>query len=121
MHFSFSFRGKRVHTSVKAVNGFGSLQGLMFSSSACESLLFSFRSFFTPSIHSFFVFFPFYAVWLNQRREIVHVDYVRPFTLRVFPRATSAFLVEIPDHTNNAQITSFLDGVMLSLRRRNKI
>ena len=45
-------------------------------------------------IHSFFVFFPFKAIFLNSKKKIVDVKKIRPFTIYK-PRKPAKYVVEL--------------------------
>jgi uncharacterized membrane protein (UPF0127 family) len=47
-------------------------------------------------IHSFFVFFPFAALWINEKNEVVDSKIVKPFVSYVSPSEKSLSLIEIP-------------------------
>lgn len=82
----------------------------MFRSRATENLLFDFQKPSRVAITSWFVFFPFVAVWLDKRRRIVEARIVYPFTARVVPRFPSSYLIELPLNRRNSRITRFLVG-----------
>jgi len=78
----------------------------MFRSKECDNLLFGEAK----AIHSWFVFFPFLAVWLDSNNEVMASEVVRPFTMRVLPRKGSSKLIEIPINKRNHEILEFLVG-----------
>lgn len=47
------------------------------------------------SIHSFFVFFPFDAIWMNEEKKIVDMKRVYPFRAFVYPRAPAKYVLEL--------------------------
>jgi len=47
-------------------------------------------------IHSFFVFFFFLAVWLNESNKVVDVKLVKSFRFFVLPKGNFCKLIEIP-------------------------
>ena len=74
------------------------LRGLMFRKKIEKPLLFVFKneSRSLAAIHSFFVFFPFDAVFLDARKRVVDIrERVPPFTPLILPRAPSKFLLEM--------------------------
>ncbi len=74
------------------------LCGLMFRKKIKKPILFVFEneSRYRAAIHSFFVFFPFDAVFLDARKKIVDIrSRIPPFTLLIVPRAPSKFLLEM--------------------------
>lgn len=78
---------------------FKRLLGLMFRQKICRPLLFIFPnpSIDEASIHSFFVFFEFDAIYLDERKRVVGIFHsIRPFTLLLRPRKPAKYLVEAP-------------------------
>jgi uncharacterized membrane protein (UPF0127 family) len=72
-------------------------RGLTFRSKKnARALLFEFSPPVRLSIHSLFVFFPFVAVWLNQKDEVIQKKVVRPWKIRIKPTKSFSKLVEIP-------------------------
>ncbi|MCL6089300.1 MAG: DUF192 domain-containing protein [Candidatus Marsarchaeota archaeon] len=71
------------------------LRGLMFRKKPA-ALLFAFDWTDRHSIHSFFVAFPFDAIYLDERGAIVEVfGSVPPFTPLLIPRAPARYLLEL--------------------------
>ena len=95
---------------LKKVSRIGKFIGLMFKTSDTEALLFDFGEKTNAGIHSFFVFFKFYAVWLDDKKQIVKIEKIRPFTFLVKPGKKFRFLVEIPENQHYSKITKILDG-----------
>jgi len=89
---------------VKEVYGYERHLGLMFKGSSTNNLLFYFSEHEKPAIHSFFVFFPFLALWLNENDEILEWNVVKPFTFYVSPKFRAARLIELPFNKNNKKI-----------------
>jgi uncharacterized membrane protein (UPF0127 family) len=69
-------------------------------------LLFKFKKSQKIMIHSFFVFYPFLAVWLDKKGKIVDLKIVNPFNPCVSPKKPSFCLVEIPINSKNKHILS---------------
>jgi|APSaa5957512622_1039677.scaffolds.fasta_scaffold00444_16 uncharacterized membrane protein (UPF0127 family) len=85
--------------------------GLMFSRrSKAKNLLFSFDKETKMSIHSFFVFHSFLAIWLDSRGKIVDVKIVKPFNLGISPREKYKSLIEIPLSKGSDEVLKFLDA-----------
>lgn len=80
----------------KRVNELGMILGLMFRTRKTCPLLFEFKKDVRIAIHSFFVFFPFKAIWLDENNEIIEQKLVKPFTLSVRPKKPFRKLIEIP-------------------------
>ncbi|MBN2478308.1 DUF192 domain-containing protein [Candidatus Micrarchaeota archaeon] len=81
-------------TAVKSIPG--QMKGLMFGSR--KNLLFEFKNSGKHSIHSFFVFFRFDAVYLDENMEVVEIyKKVKPFTFNVSNKKDANYLLELAD------------------------
>ncbi|MEK6847670.1 MAG: DUF192 domain-containing protein [Nanoarchaeota archaeon] len=98
---SLNYRGKRFNIKAESCNSIGKFSGLMFTRREnAEALLFEFKKSVNLRIHSFFVFFPFLAVWLDKKGKVIEIKKVRPFTVAVSAKKPFTKLLEIP--INNA-------------------
>ncbi|MCK9595827.1 DUF192 domain-containing protein [Candidatus Pacearchaeota archaeon] len=98
--------GKKIKLPVEECNLFEKFTGLMFSKKEkAKILLFSFKRKQKIRIHSFFVFYPFIAVWLGEKNRVIDIKLVRPFTPCVAPKKPAFILVEIPLNEKNRKIT----------------
>ena len=104
-----SFKGKSISLSARKMGFFGKIKGLMFKSSR-ENLLFEFSSDTSTKIHSFFVFFSFLAVWLDEKNRVLECKIVSPFTVAVSPQKAYRKLVEVPLNKKNTKIIEFFVG-----------
>jgi len=86
---------------------FSRLRGLMFRFSL-RPMIFVFPRNTRMSIHSFFVFRKFLAIWLLNGR-VVDMRVVKPWSFTVAAKGKYDTLVEIP-FTRKGQISKFLDG-----------
>lgn len=94
---SFNFRGKRISVKSKECIGLNRIFGLMFKSrKEADALLFEFEKPVNFRIHSLFVFFPFFAVWLDDKNKVIEIREVKPFTLSLKPKEPYRKLLEIP-------------------------
>lgn len=77
------------------------LRGLMFRKGLDHALIFPLNreSRMGASIHSLFVFFPFDAVFLNEKKQVVDARTVRPFTWNVTPKKPAKYIIELPEGT----------------------
>ncbi|MDO8528277.1 MAG: DUF192 domain-containing protein [Nanoarchaeota archaeon] len=83
--------------NLKTCNELEKFIGLMFSSREnAKALLFKFEKPKRLAIHSFFVFYPFLAIWLGEKDKIVKMSIVKPFTLSIKPKKSFTKLIEIP-------------------------
>lgn len=89
---------RKIRLKVQKCNLFGMFRGLMFRrrENAPALLLFDFKKSLRIKIHSWFVFFPFLAVWLDDKNKIVEKRLVKPWKFLVLPRKKFMKLVEIP-------------------------
>ena len=72
------------------------MRGLMFRKEPA-ALLFTFDWTDRHSIHSFFVAFPFDAIYLDERGQVADVfERVPPFSPLLTPRAPARYLIELP-------------------------
>lgn len=101
---------KKIKINVHKVNSIGKITGLMFKSKNTRNLLFEFSTNSKLSIHSYFVFFPFLAVWLDDKNKIVEKRIVKPFNFSVKPVKNFRKLVEVPLNNENKRIIGFLVG-----------
>ncbi|MBR9702194.1 hypothetical protein GOV13_04705, partial [Candidatus Pacearchaeota archaeon] len=92
------YKGKKFSVDTKSCNWFEKVVGLIFSrrESARALLLFDSKKPINYGIHSMFVFFPFVAVWLDDKNHVVDMKVVKPFRLSVHSKKPFYKLVEIP-------------------------
>jgi len=69
--------------------------GLMFRTRKTNPLIFDFYKEVELPIHSWFVFFPFYAVWINGGR-VVKREVIYPFKSNIKPDEPFTRLIEVP-------------------------
>ncbi len=99
MKLKVGFQNKKINLNVKRLSYFSYYIGLMFKSKNSENLLFDLPG--RWGIHSLFVFFPFLALWLDEKNRVIEWKIVRPFSFLVFPRRKFAKLVEVPINARN--------------------
>lgn len=105
-----NYKNKKIDIPVKKVSNIGEITGLMFKSNKTENLLFEFNKKTNMRIHSFFVFFNFFVIWLNEKNQVIEWKVIKPFTLSVSPKKPFSKLVEIPFNNENKEIRHFFDG-----------
>ncbi len=81
---------------IKKCSSFRKFTGLMFRTKNTSALIFEFKEPTLVSIHSMFVFFSFYAIWVDDRDEIIEIKEVKPFTASIIPKRKFVKLLEIP-------------------------
>ena len=93
-----NFKDKVIEISdVKECNWFNKIVGLMFSRrQKANALVFDFHKKTKMAIHSFFVFFPFLAVWLDDKNKVMEIKKVKPFTPKQSSTNPYFKLLEIP-------------------------
>ncbi len=85
---------KEIEVPVKNLSKLGMGRGLMFSKKEkADALLFNMKN---CKIHSFFVFYDFLALWLDDNNRIIEKKIVKPFSFLVYPKEKTEKLVEIP-------------------------
>jgi len=91
-------KNRKLNLEVFECNFFEQGRGLIFSRRKnAKILLFRFKKLSHLSIHSFFVFFPFIAVWTDDKNRILSWKKVSPFTFHISPPSSGFYsLIEIP-------------------------
>jgi uncharacterized membrane protein (UPF0127 family) len=102
-----NYKGKKIKVRVKNCNFLKKGIGLMFSKKEkAEILLFDFNIKQKISIHSFFVFYEFLAIWLDEKNKVIDLKKVKPFRFCVSPKKECFKLIEIPINQRNKKIIS---------------
>jgi len=102
------FLGKKsIEIKVRKVSFLGKFVGLMFSSRKKGNLLFEFRKEGRYAIHSFFVFYKFLAIWLDDKNRVLEWKVVKPFTPNISPKKPFRRLIEVPFNEENEDILKF--------------
>jgi uncharacterized membrane protein (UPF0127 family) len=104
-----SKKGGKINIEVKRVSIIGATIGLMFKTRKTKNLLFDFPG--RWGLHSWFVFFDFLAVWLDEKNNIIEYRRVKPFTYFVKPKTKFAKLVEIPVTDGNKRILNYFPSI----------
>lgn len=111
MIFDFFKGKKKISVNVSEMKGLMRGIGLMFRRSSTTPLLFAFETANRTAITSVFVFFPFLAVWLDEKKKVIECRKIGPFRLSILPKNDSKYLVEIPIHEKNHElIENILDN-----------
>ncbi len=106
-----SWRNRKVNLDVRVVPKWFEGIGLMFSRrSRARALLFSFDKLTRIAIHSFFVFYDFYAVWLDGKGKIIEIRRVKPFRCNILPSRKFVKLIEVPINDFYDEVLQILDG-----------
>jgi uncharacterized membrane protein (UPF0127 family) len=96
------FKGKKISIEARKLSFREQFMGLMFKSRNSENLLFDYPG--KWGIHSFFVFFPFLAIWVDNKNKVQELRVVKPFTFYVEPKQEFARLIELPINERNKKI-----------------
>ena len=80
---------------IKRLKGIQKYLGLMFKSREVLPVLFEFKEDRLINIHSWFVYFPFRALWLDENNKVLDEKIVFPFTT-YNPEQMARKLLEIP-------------------------
>ena len=106
----FNYKRRKIILKVNLCNNFEKIIGLMFSLRKAKPLLFEFEKPVKISIHSLFVFYPFLALWLDNKNNIVDKRVVTPFRISVSPKKKFSRLIEIPINEDNKHLIRLLVG-----------
>lgn len=89
--------GSKLSLRVYPCNFFNKIVGLMFSRREnAKALLFKFDNDVNMSIHSFFVFYPFLALWLDKDNKLIEKRIVYPWKIHISPVKNYRSMIEIP-------------------------
>jgi uncharacterized membrane protein (UPF0127 family) len=104
-----SYKGKKITLRLKVCRGLNEAIGLMFKRREnASALLFTFKNKVKMAIHSWFVFFPFVAIWLNKENKIIDIKIVKPFEFSISPSEKYFKLIEIPINKRYSKIINIL-------------
>jgi len=93
MRYNFYYKGKTHGITAKEVSILST--GLMFTrKEKAKALLFKLDK--PRAIHSFYVWFPFLALWIDENDKVVEIEKVRPFRLHIKSKKPFVRLLEIP-------------------------
>lgn len=102
---------RRKKLNVIRLSFFGMIRGLMFRRKGFkEILLFDFNKKIGYGIHSYFVFFDFLAVWLDDKNNAREIKMVKGFKLKIKPKKPFYRLIEIPVQKSNKKLIDFFVG-----------
>jgi len=109
MKAKLTYKKKEFTIDLKKCKGIKKGFGLMFTSKKrAKPLLFEFKKPARTSIHSWFVSFPFVAIWLDENNKVLDYEVVYPFRSRVMPSVKYTKLIEVPLTSKYAVIMKFL-------------
>ncbi len=103
------YKNKKININVKEISGLRKVLGLMMKRDS-EALLFVFKEDKKISLHSFFVFFDFLVLWLDDKDCVLEWRIVKPFSFSVLPEKNFRKIIEIPLNRRNMHIVDFFVG-----------
>jgi len=96
---------------IKRLSLLGMARGLMFrKKEKSPILLFEFNKCTKEPIHSFFVFFPFVAIWLDKDKKVIDIRKVKSFKFGIPPSRKFRYLIEVPINENYDEVLKIIDG-----------
>ena len=105
-------------SEIKKVSELGKIRGLMFRKKEnAPILLFKFKKTTKQPIHSFFVYFPFLGLWLDEDNKVVEKRIVYPWKRMVFPSRKFKKLIEIPLSSNFEEIIGKISPASSEIRK----
>ena len=98
MKIQLSYKGKKINIEVRNCKYFfQKIRGLIFRRREnASALLFDFKKMSKISIQSLFVFFPFVAVWCDDKNNIIEIKKVNSWKFCILPKKKFCKLIEIP-------------------------
>lgn len=95
----------KISFEAHVIRGLEKYSGLMFSrKNSADILLFKFKKPTRLAIHSFFVMFPFLAIWLDSDGKIIEIKRIHPFSPYILPHKEFSSFIEIPINEKNKKI-----------------
>ena len=110
VNINIKYKGKFKIVELTKTGFFRRGLGLMFRTRETDNLLFSFDKPCRVAITSWFVFFPFLAIWLDNKNSVVDMKVAKPFELAFRPKKPAKSLVELPLNAKNRDLIAFFVG-----------
>ncbi len=108
---NFNYNGGEISLEVSKVPWWFEGIGLMFSRrKKARALIFDLKNEVKMSIHSFFVFFPFVAIWLDKDKKVIDIRKVKSFKFGIPPSRKFRYLIEVPINENYDEVLKIIDG-----------
>lgn len=106
-----NYRGKEVIFKGKEIPFWYEGIGLMFKrGKRATALIFNFKKSVNMAIHSWFVFFPFVAIWLDENNKLIEIKLVKPFKIKILPSRKYKTLIEVPVNSKYDEVIRLLVG-----------
>lgn len=108
---NFNYGGEDIELEVSKVPWWFEGIGLMFSCrKKAKALIFDLKKEVKMRIHSLFVFYPFFAIWLDENKKIIDIKKVESFSFGVLPSRKFRYLVEVPINEKYDGVLKIIDG-----------
>ena len=104
------YRKRKIRFNARKAGFLGKVFGLMLRTRKTKNILFVFSQKTKISIHSWFVFFSFLAVWMDENNNVIEYRVVRPFSTTIRPKKLFKKLLEIPFNRKNERLLGFFVG-----------
>jgi uncharacterized membrane protein (UPF0127 family) len=101
---------RKIEIIGKELGFWGRFSGLMFKTSKTSNLIFTFSKNVNYNFHSFFVFFPFLILWIDEKDKIIDKRIIKPFNYKISTVKKYRKVVEIPLNNQNKRIVKLLVG-----------
>lgn len=108
VNFSFNHNGRKFSLEVEECKRAKWGLGLMFKTRETKPLLFNFGREINWTLTSLFVFFPFLALWLDDKNNVIAMRVVKPFIPGIISKKSFSKLLEIPINKKNKEIVNKL-------------
>lgn len=119
MEIGLKHKGKIINVNVKKCNLFEMGRGLTFRRrEKAPALLFNQWRRGSMALTAFFVFFPFFVLWVDKENNILEIKKVKPFTSMIDSKTNYVKIVEIPINLKYLEIIRILVGRSKDLKRK---
>ena len=118
MKFLIHFKKKNILIKVKRTNFISKCFGLTFKTRNTSNLLFEFNKPVTwrGNLTSWFVFFPFLTLWLDDKNNVIDTRVVEPFIFSISQKKEFYKIIELPFNLSNRKLIESFKGKKEFLR-----
>lgn len=108
-----TYRGKTTEIPCQDCTILQKIRGLMFRKMEnAPVLLFRFIESKYISFHSFFVFFHFVIIWLDEKNKVIEYREISPWTWRIKTNKKFSKVIEIPVNKKNSAVLEELSNIL---------
>lgn len=108
---TLNYKKKKISLELKKVGFFKKGWGLMFSRrEKANALLFDFKKSVNFVLTSLFVFYPFIAIWIDEKNKIIDLKVIKPFKFSIVSPKKFKRLIEIPINKKYDEVLTLLVG-----------